>query len=53
MSLAALALALWTTAPYIRAQDNVLTLESAIKMALIRNEQSLAADQSYADGGKD
>jgi len=37
---------LWGTVPFARAQDNILTLESAIQMALTRNERSLAADQS-------
>ncbi len=31
--------------PGIRAQDNILTLESAIQRALARNEQALSADQ--------
>ena len=44
---AALVLALGATTGTAPAQDNVLTLESAIQMALSRNEQSLAADQSY------
>jgi outer membrane protein TolC len=30
------------------AQENLLTLEAAIQRALARNEQALAADQSYA-----
>ncbi len=33
--------------PPLTAQDNVLSLEAAIQRALERNEQSLAADQSY------
>jgi len=45
--LPALAVALWAAASFARAQGNVLTLESAIERALARNEQSLAADQSY------
>jgi outer membrane protein TolC len=32
--------------PFLSAQDNVLTLESAIQMALTRNERSLTADQN-------
>jgi outer membrane protein TolC len=36
------------TSPPLMAQDNVLTLDAAIQRALERNEQSLAADQSYA-----
>ena len=44
---AALVLALCTATGTAPAQDDVLTLESAIQMALTRNEQSLAADQSY------
>ncbi len=44
--LAALALSIWAAAPTGFAQDDVLTLESAIKMALTRNERALAADQS-------
>src|SRR4030065_1642712 len=37
--------------PPLMAQDNVLTLETAIQRALERNEQSLAADQDYAAAG--
>jgi len=44
-SLAILLLGLFTGLP---AQENVLTLESAIRMALTRNERSLTADQSNA-----
>jgi outer membrane protein TolC len=35
--------------PQSAPQDNVLTLESAIQRALERNEQSLAADETYAE----
>jgi len=37
--------------PSLIAQDNVLTLDTAIQRALERNEQSLAADQDYAAAG--
>ena len=37
--------------PSRAAQDDVLTLEAAVKRALEQNEQSLAADQSYAAAG--
>ena len=41
-------LILLLASPLLWAQDNVLTLDAAIRRALERNEQSLAADQSYA-----
>lgn len=44
--LAALVLALLGAVPFSRGQDNVLTLESAIQLALTRNERSLTADQN-------
>jgi outer membrane protein TolC len=37
--------------PQTQAQDNILSLEAAIDRALLRNEQSLAADESYAASG--
>jgi outer membrane protein TolC len=37
-----------TASPSLTAQESVLTLDAAIQRALERNEQSLAADQSYA-----
>ena len=40
-----------TASPPLKAQENVLTLDAAIQMALTRNEQSLAADQNYAAAG--
>ena len=47
----AVILLLIATSPPLGAQDNVLTLEAAVKRALEQNEQSLAADQSYAAAG--
>lgn len=44
--MAALVLAFWGAGSVVHAQDNVLTLESAIRMALTRNERSLMADQN-------
>ena len=44
---AALVLMLGAALSLASAQDDVLTLEAAIQMALTRNEQSLAADQTY------
>jgi len=40
-----------TASPPLKAQDNVLTLDAAIQMALTRNEVSLVADQNYAAAG--
>jgi outer membrane protein TolC len=42
---------LTATLPSSAAQSDVLTLEAAVKRALEQNEQSLAADQSYAAAG--
>jgi outer membrane protein TolC len=41
-------IALGLLASVLAAQENVLTLESAIRMALTRNERSLTADQNNA-----
>src|SRR4030042_614594 len=40
-----------TASPPLKAQDNVLTLDAAIQMALTRNEVSLVAAQNYAAAG--
>ncbi|MEW5900326.1 MAG: TolC family protein, partial [Acidobacteriota bacterium] len=40
-------LLLFATSTLSSAQENVLTLDAAIQRALVRNEQSLAADQTY------
>jgi len=47
----AVILLLIAASPPLGAQDIVLTLEAAVKRALEQNEQSLAADQSYAAAG--
>ncbi len=51
LALVALSIAAPLVLPPLAAQDNILTLEAAIQRALERNEQSLAADQSYEAAG--